>query len=179
MRFACAQCGELADRPAGHVNRSRARGDNLYCSRKCSGLGRRTNKTRAVRVAEKRLYDIRYRQLNATKRKIEKAAYHARTYDPEAAAIKRKQRMPYHVEYCRRPEYKKYKQKYDRKRNEAAYGPAGEHWRLLQDLETEIRKRATKYEIYKANGTLNKKNERARKERPEKERSNRNRDQAT
>lgn len=178
MEFECAQCGAVANRPAGHVNRSRARGDNLYCGRLCSGLGRRLNKPKAVLVAEKRDYDMRYRALNATKLKLLKAAYHKRTYDPKQAAIQRKLRAPAHAEYCRRPEYRAYKKLYDRKRTEAAYGPAAEAWRLLQDLVTEIKQKATKYEIYQANGALGKRQARSREGRAEKERTSRNRDQA-
>ena len=31
VKFNCAHCGEVADKPGGHVNRSRAQGLKLYC----------------------------------------------------------------------------------------------------------------------------------------------------
>jgi hypothetical protein len=67
-------------------------------------------------VSEKRIYDAAYRKKNRAKLKAIKRLYHKRTYDPVKAAIERKAKMKNHVEYCRRPEYKKYKSKYDAKR---------------------------------------------------------------
>jgi hypothetical protein len=156
MRVTCHHCGATADFPTGHVNRSRAQGLNIYCSRKCSGLGRRKGKTKAQRVAEKRAYDEHYRATNRAILKAKKAAYFQRTYDPVKAAEHRKTRIPYHVEYCRTPAYRAKKTAYDKKRYAKQFGPFADCHTLLMDLETEIASRMTKYEIMLANGTLNK-----------------------
>ncbi len=41
ISFECAHCGTTASRRAGDVNRARRQGLQLYCDRRCSGLGRR------------------------------------------------------------------------------------------------------------------------------------------
>ena len=65
--------------------------------------------------------------------------------------------MPKHVEYCRRPEYRASKREYDRKhRAQQDFGPFAEAALILGDLDAEIATRASRYEIYSANGTLNK-----------------------
>ena len=71
--------------------------------------------------------------------------------------------MPYHVEYCRRPDYRKWKQNYDRKYRAAKdFGAFGEAAIILNDLQNEILSRASRYEIDLASGTLNKKLQRRR-----------------
>lgn len=65
--------------------------------------------------------------------------------------------MPYHVEYCRRPEYKVKKREYDLKyRAERQFGEFAEAFMVLSDIEREINDRATRYEIGRDNGTINK-----------------------
>ena len=171
MQFQCAHCGKTADRPAGHVNRSRAQGMKLYCGRRCSGLGRRDGKTKAERKEEKRLYDLKYRAKNLKRILARKKEYHKRTYDPVKAAEHRKTRMPYHVEYCRRPEYRVKKAAYDQKRRDAEYGEFAEVARLTIDLNREIKGRMTNAEIKWENETANKSQFRKRAGNPEKERS--------
>lgn len=159
LRFQCANqnCGAWAEKPTGAVNRARAAGLNLYCDRACSGVGRRKGKTAEQRRAEKAAYDAEYRARNAARIKADKAEYFRRTYDPEKAAIERQARMPRHVEYCRRPEYRKWKREYDmRFRDTKNYGAFAESARLLRDLEAECLSRMSRYEIYQANGLLNK-----------------------
>lgn len=163
MIIACHQCGRSADLLAGHVNRARKAGNRLFCSRGCAGLARRKHKTKAQLVEEKRLYDAAYRARDPDKRKAAKAAYYQRTRNPEKERDRRKARMPLHVEYCRRPEYRAWKADYDRRyRAEREFGEFGEAFMLLQDVEREVSARMTKYEIYLANGTLNKRNNRRR-----------------
>ncbi|MDX3926772.1 MAG: hypothetical protein QHC90_13335 [Shinella sp.] len=157
MQFNCAHCGKEADRPAGHVNRARAQGLNLYCSRLCSGLGRRNGKTIEERKEAKRLYDIEYRARDPEGRKASKAAYYQRTKDPVKEAAKRKERMPFHVEYCRRPEYRAKKKVYDRQyRAHKHYGDFAECFLLVMDIRDECLSRMTDYEIRLEKGTLNK-----------------------
>lgn len=171
MKFQCAHCGKTADKAAAHVNRARARGLNLYCNRKCSGLGRRQGKTKAQRIEEKRLYDLDYRAKNLADLKAKKHEYFKRTYDPASAAVYRKKRMPKHVEYCRRPEYRVKKAEYDRKYRAAEYGEFAEAFQLTIDLNREIKGRMTNEQITQANGTQNKTQRRRRASAEESERS--------
>jgi hypothetical protein len=161
--FVCAYCKAKGTQPTNAVNRARKAGLRLYCNRTCAGLGRRTNKTKAQKVAEKRLYDMEYREKNLATLKAKEAAYFQRTYDPVTAAAHRKTRMPYHVEYCRRPEYKKWKAQYDKKYNsQKDYGPFAEAAMLITDLRHEIKGRISRNDIYKQNGTLCKTQKRRR-----------------
>lgn len=171
MKFACAHCEKTAEKPAGTVNRARAAGLRLFCGRRCFGLDRRKHKTKAQRIEEKRLYDAAYRAKNLAMLKAKKAAYHKRSYDPAKAAVARKKRMPWHLQYCRRPEYKRWKQGYDRKyRSKRFYGPFAEAAMLAVDLNREVKSRSSDYEIRKANGTLNKTQSRRRETSAEGER---------
>jgi len=62
--FNCAQCGGEASQPNSAVNRARKCGYSLSCSKACSALSRRKDKPKAQRVAEKRIYDMAYREQN-------------------------------------------------------------------------------------------------------------------
>jgi hypothetical protein len=167
MRIVCAWCGKRSEKPAGAVNRARNAGAPLYCNRICAGLGRRwPPKTAAQKREEKRLYDLEYRATSPTL-KARRHEHHLRTYDPAAAAVKRKARMPWHVAYLRRrmadPEYAAERKEYWRKRDaERNYGPAAEAFLALRDLEHEIKERANAYEIRQASGTGNKRQNRQR-----------------
>jgi hypothetical protein len=178
MKFACAHCGKTADRPAGHVNRSRAQGLKLYCGRRCFGLDRRKHKTKAQKIEEKRLYDAEYRSKNLAMIKAKKAAHFRATYDPKKARIDRKKKMPRHVEYCRRPEYKRWKREYDRQLRAKEYGPFAEAYQLALELNREIKARSNNYEIRQANQTGNKAQKRAREGGQQKRERNRHRDPA-
>lgn len=158
MKFTCAHCGKVADKRAGEVNRARAQGLRLFCDRRCAGLGRRKpRKPTAERKLEKRLYDIAYRAKNRETLKAKKHARHKRTYDPVKAAKVRKARLPYHVQYCRRPEYKRWKSGYDRRhRAKKFYGAFAEVAMLTCDLNREIKGRMTNHEIKWQNRTSNK-----------------------
>jgi hypothetical protein len=165
ISFTCAHCGRKASRTAGHVNRARARGLNLYCSLECSALGRRTKRTKAEKIEAKRLYDIEYRAKNLERILQGKHEYHLRTYDPAKAAIKRKKRMPAHVEYCRQPEYRKWKAEYDKKyRASRHFGPFAEAYLTLRQIEIAIRERATDYEVRQEKGTFGKSQQRRRED---------------
>ncbi len=153
----CAYCGNKSEKIAGHVNRARKLGNALYCNRECAGLARRTHKSEAQKKADKREYDREYRAKNYEKMKPKKAAYHKATYDPVKEAVKRKKRMPQHVEYCRRPEYRAWKKQYDRKyRARKNYGPFAEHFLLTMEIRDECLAQQTDYEIRLSKGTLNK-----------------------
>lgn len=153
----CAACGLETEKETSAINCAKRKGLNLYCDKKCAGIGRRKNKTLAQKKEEKRLYDIDYRERNKQLLKDKKADYFKRTYDPVKAAIDRKKTMDRHIQYCRRPEYKQYKKHYDRwRRANQLYGEFWESFLALQDVESEVFDRASRYEIYLANGTLNK-----------------------
>lgn len=162
MKYRCAHCGKQADKPAGHVNRARARGLKLYCGRNCSGLGRRQGKTKEQRVAEKAAYDADYREKNRAMLKAKKREYYERTYDPVTAAAYRKKSMPIHVEYCRRPEYKAWKREYDRRHRAGEFGEFAEAYMLTMDLNREIKGRKTNEQIKYENGCTNKSQRRER-----------------
>jgi hypothetical protein len=157
MIIICERCGNPAEKRSGDVNRSKAGGYRVFCSRKCSGLARRNNKTREQKVEDKRLYDMAYRAKNVEKLRQRHHEYHVRTYDPVKAAMVRKKNMPRHVEYCRRPEYRAYKKAYDKVYTaEKNYGPFAGVALTLRDLESEIRERVTHAESIQANGIYNK-----------------------
>jgi hypothetical protein len=105
--------------------------------------------------AQKAAYDRQYRKKNRLRLKAEKAAYFQRTYDPFKAAIERKKKMPKHVEYCRRPQYRAYKHDYDINRRASLYGPFVEAYKLLKELMREIkRQEPDRFERYRQAGRM-------------------------
>lgn len=135
----------------------------LFCGRKCFGLSRRKGKTAEQKKVEKAAYDVLYRLRDPQKLKERKAAYFQRTYDPIQAAKDRKKIMARHVEYCRQPEYKKWKEKYDKMyRAKKCYGEFWESGMLLLAIDKEIDERATFGELAAAKGNRNKSLERKR-----------------
>jgi len=161
MKYRCAHCKKKADKPAGHVNRAREAGLNLYCNRRCSNLGRRLGKTKAQKVEEKRLYDIEYRKTSPTL-KARRHAFHLRTYDPVKAAVDRKKRSKQHAEYCRQPWYKEWKREYDARYRASKLGAFAEAYRLTLELNREIKRRYNHGEIKYQNGCTNKAQRRER-----------------
>lgn len=155
--IACAHCGNPSQQETGLINRAARKGAPIFCGRICSGLARREWKPDQQRKAEKAKYDRAYREEKRDLLKAKRAAHFRATYDPVKAAVDRKKTMPRHVEYCRRPEYKVKKREYDLKyRAENEFGEYAEAYIILSDIEREIDSRASRYEIYSANGTLNK-----------------------
>lgn len=152
MRHQCAHCGATFDRDASAVNRAKREGRPLYCSKPCHAQSRKKPVSAEDKKAAKALYDENYRKLHAERLKANKAAYYQRTRDPEKERVLRKARAQQHIEYCRRPEYKAYKAGYDKVHRAKAYGEFGDAYRLLLDLEKEIRLQASAYEVRKANG---------------------------
>lgn len=159
----CAHCGKPVHQSKGAINRALRLGKPLYCDRICAGLARRREISKAEKVERKRLYDAKRRIELAAKIKAAKAEYHKRTYDPTKAARTRKENMARHVAYCQRPEYKKWKKRYDQEyRAKRLFGPFWESAVLLAHLDEEVVSRMTRYEIMLANGTLNKAQSRRR-----------------
>jgi len=160
MKCVCQQCGAEVERSTSHVNRANAIGAPLYCNRTCAGLARRTPKpTKAEAKAAKAEYDKKYRSANLEKIKDGKMAWYQANHAEILTRMtaKRKDKMPYHIEYCRQPAYRAKKSEYDLKRRAyKQFGEFSEAFLLLQEVETEISRRASRYEIYTQNGLLNK-----------------------
>lgn len=99
---------------------------------------------------KKRLYDMEYRRLNKEKLKEKKAKWFKAHYNPEKAAIERKLKSAQHSEYCRKPEYKKYKSEYDKI---ARHGEFRECYELMEQIFKIAREYyESKYERIKARG---------------------------
>lgn len=160
----CAYCGNPSPQSWSSINRALKGGKPIYCDRKCAGLGRRKGKTVEQKKEEKRLYDMKRREELADRIKAEKAAYHRRTYDPAKAAETRKDRMPYHVEYCRRPEYRAWKRDYDKHYlARKHYGEFGEAALILREIENAVGESGVdRFQRAASSGTLNKKQTRRR-----------------
>ena len=103
----------------------------------------------------KAAYDREYRKKNREMLRLKKAAYFQRTYDPVKAAVKRKKRMPRHVEYCRQPKYVVKKREYDRVRRASIYGPYREAYEVLLLLRAEIKRQMPdRFERYAQAGRM-------------------------
>lgn len=128
-------------------------GLNVYCNRKCAGLGRRTNETPEEKKAIKYWYD-QFLNISMTEEEreleeLQRMVYFQWDYtnNPEKYRGIRIKKMPKHVEYCRQPEYKKKKQKYDEEyRAKKCYGEFWEAAIVLKKLENEIDFRESKRE---------------------------------
>lgn len=163
VSFQCAHCGATSHTSTGAFNRAINRGAPLYCGKECSGLARRKWKSPKQRKAEKSAYDAVRRVELAERIKAEKREYHKRTYDPIKAAAVRSKRMPYHVEYCRTPEYREWKREYDRTyRANKEYGEFAECFLLVMDIRAECLSQMTDYEIRYAKGGVAKTQQRRR-----------------
>jgi len=162
MQITCAHCGRKSDKATGAVNRAKAAGLRMFCNRRCAGLAHRKHKTKLQMREEKAAYDTEYRRLNGKMLKAKKAAWHLATYDPDAARIERKKRMKFHVEYCRRPSYRRWKQEYDRRYRAMEFGQFADAYKLTLELNREIKSRSTNYEIRQENQTFGKTQKRRR-----------------
>lgn len=165
----CAHCGATALKATGGVNRSRRLGAPVFCSRACSGARRRVSRTEVEKKVLKAEYDRQRRaDLGEALLSEKRAAYRdrlARDAEKVRAAQRalREKRREAHLEYIRRPEYRAWKQDYDRRHRAIKFfGPFAEAFLVLQDLEREIASRATRTEIYRENGILNKTQKRKR-----------------
>jgi len=161
--LSCPQCATQFHAAQSHINRAARGGSHVYCGRECAGIARRKHKTDDQKKREKAEYDKARRLELADRIKAEKAEFHRRTYDPERAAIERKRRMPKHVEYCRRPEYRAKKAEYDREyRAKMEFGEFWEAAILALDIRRTCLELSDDTEIRRQNGTLNKHQNRRR-----------------
>lgn len=155
----CAHCDNEVKQSISAINRAHKNGLPIFCNKTCFGLSRRLKNppTLEQRKESKRIYDAKRRIEKIEEIREKKRIYYANNHDREKEREYRKNNMWKHVEYCRNPEYKKYKSKYDRRyRAIKYYGEYAESALILLDLENELDARATRYEIYSTNGTLNK-----------------------
>ena len=158
IRLQCCWCGISFKR---RLILFKLNGPICYCGRKCASMGRRKRKTLAQKKAEKAAYDRRYRAINLQEIKRKKREYFQRTYDPEKAAIERKKRARWHVEYCRRyyadPKNHAGKVEYDRKRRDRIhFGAFAECYELIRKIDEEVASKMSDYEIRLQQGTLSK-----------------------
>lgn len=162
IRLTCAACNVKFDKQASQY---KAVGGK-YCSKKCTGIGRRKNLTKEQKAENKRLYDIEYRAKNLAKIKAAKRENHLKNYDPvKWSKIRRTDAYrKRHKAYLNTPEYKEWKKNYDR--NYLSTKKYGEEWKdchhILLDLEDHIKTVTTKYEIRLQNQTFNKAQRRIR-----------------
>ena len=155
--YVCAECNTGFKRERGEANRTLKLTGYLFCSRVCVGIYKRLHKSTEQKKLEKAEYDRLYRSKNREALKVKKAEYFSRTYNPEQSAIERKKNMHRHVEYCRQPKYKAYKQTYDQcYRAKKLYGEFWECSLVLNRLEIEVRDRSDFTERASLKGTLNK-----------------------
>lgn len=159
----CPQCSRAFTAEYGQVNRAKRSGSPKYCGRICSGLARRKGKTEERKRADKSAYDKARRLKLAERIKRGQAEYYQRTRDPAKEAAKRKERMPKHVEYCRRPEYRELKQKYDKVyRAKTNHGEFWESAIIALEIRRTCLELSDDTEIRRQNGTLNKHQNRRR-----------------
>lgn len=162
-RFTCHQCGNPAEQPASAVNRARRRGAHLFCDRACAGIARRLEISPAEKKARKQVYDANRRKELRDELLAAKREYHKRTYDPVVAAVKRKARMPYHVEYCRSEKYREWKREYDRRyRSLKEYGEFADCFMLVMDIRAECLSQFSDYDIRYSKGGIGKAQNRKR-----------------
>lgn len=157
----CHQCGAVLNRCASHVNRSVKQGRPMFCNKSCFGLSRRRANppTEAERKAAKQAYDAIRRLAKHEEIIAKKRAHYIANRERILAeqTVYRKAHMHRHVAYCQRPEYREWKSAYDARYKAAKhFGEFAEAAMLLRDIEQEIEKRATRYEVYMTNGTINK-----------------------
>ncbi len=131
MKLVCRHCGKsfkVKENNIGQRKKSIRLGLPIYCGRKCSGLGRRTNETKEDKIVHKQWYDLFIRASMSDDerdlRSIQALVLFHLDYraNPEKYRQERQRKMPAHIEYCRRPEYKEWKRSYD------------EHYRAHKDF---------------------------------------------
>lgn len=168
MKATCPHCHSPFEAKTAYVNRSARIGAPIYCGKVCAGLARRNKNppTPEQRRAAKAAYDAKRREGPQRDEILAKKRDHYYANHERISAKLAEYRaahMDRHVEYCRQPEYRAKKSDYDRRRRaETNFGDFSEAALLLQDIDREITERASKYEIYLTNGTLNKAQQRRR-----------------
>jgi len=162
ISLVCEHCGKQFERRKAEHDYRIKKGitSRVMCSMKCSGQARKDNRTIEQKRADKAAYDREHRKKPEVKAKhLERAKAF---WKSDAGKAKRKARLPLHLEYCRRPEYKEKKKEYDQQyRAEKMYGSEfAEAYLTLLRLDQEIGERMSNHEIRLINDTYNKKQRR-------------------
>lgn len=160
MKAECHYCGKIFEIKTGYYNRAMQMGNNVYCSRKHAGLGRRTNETVEEKKLIKYFYDAFRNIVFEEKFRKQAAEYFKKDYaaNPEKYKEQRKRRYPEHLKYLQRPEYKKWKQEYDKKyRAKKVYGQLWESAIALNELAKIVDNRQAKQQQKSINKTQNRK----------------------
>jgi hypothetical protein len=155
----CNYCNKELKKTNSAINRALKINSPLYCNKTCFGLAKQLHRTSEEKKLLKSKYDKEYRDKNAIKLKLSKHNYYKETYDPLKASIDRKKNANKHLEYCRQPKYKTYKQEYDKKY--LAKKLFGEYWEsalLIRDIEKEY----DQQEVRQLNNLHNKSQKRKR-----------------
>lgn len=155
MKAICKHCGIEFEKSAGHLNRANKLGVPVFCTTEHFYASRRIERTDEEKKAIKADYDRDYC-------KTEKRKASARNYNetPAGRAMQKRQReknKESHLEYCRTPEYKAWKIKYDQQhRAKKQYGEFWESAILLEQIDKHIASVADKNHLRTINGTFNK-----------------------
>jgi hypothetical protein len=154
MILNCNYCNKqfrVKENNIGQRKRSIRLGLPIYCSRKCAWIGRRTNETEEEKKTYKKWYDLFIRVSMTDDERdldtLQNMVYFQLDYaqNPDKYREERQRRMPSHIEYCRQPEYRKYKKEYDEKhRAQKLFGAFWECAIILKNLDNEIDYRESK-----------------------------------
>lgn len=165
VKIVCPFCKCSVDRDLGDVNRAKKLGNPIYCSKKCSGLARRNNKSIEQKKAEKAEYDRKYREKNDAELRIKRHNWFMQDYTkyPEKYKKERQRRYANHLKYLQTPEYKAWKKEYDQKyRSNKFYGEFGECAIILFEIEKIIKDNTDRFELGYEMKTVNKSQNRKR-----------------
>lgn len=159
MIIQCHWCGNDVEKEIGHINRAKKMGLNLFCSKACFGLNKRTSKQE--KVEKKRLYDLMYREKKSEELRAKKREYYK---TPAGRAVQKRNRenmKERHREYIKSERYKKWKYEYDQKYHaKYNYGEFWESHLTLKAIEVVIEPEKLEVKIQK--GTYNKSQKRKR-----------------
>jgi len=158
MIITCSHCGEDCEKTVGHINRALKLGSLLFCDRICFGLSSRKWNSEAEKKKQKKIYDQKYSKTNKDRIKSRMRTYNS---SPAGRAMQKRNREKFkqaHLEYCRTPEYKKWKKDYDLKyRAKKNYGEYWQAFVFLLQIENEIEKRQVKQQLGLYNKSINRK----------------------
>lgn len=157
MKHICPHCKIECDIKAGYINRAKKLGVPKYCSKKCSGLARRNDKTTEQKKAEKAAYDKIYHKTD--KRKESHKRYNETPAGRATQKRAREKLKEYHLEYCRTPEYRAWKKDYDQLHvAKKHFGAFAEASLILEQISGLVDNR----EAVQLKGTINKSQKRKR-----------------
>lgn len=135
----CSICGISYQKETNHYNRAMKLGLNIFCSKTCFGISKRT--TLEEKKAKKAAYDKKIRETPERKQKVKEYFQKSYSLNPEKYREIRKKKYKKHLEYLNTPEYKEWKKRYDLKyRANKQYGIFGESAILLSELENFLNK---------------------------------------